>query len=505
MKIKVLGCLGGKIPGQELTGFLVDEDLLIDAGSVASGLELGAQAKIKDLLISHTHLDHLYGLFYLLENRFYGEVNSPLTIYASEEAVETLTREFLVEHLINLPAINHLKKSVKIETLIPSQTRQIGNYQVEPVSVHHYAGALGFFISDGRTEFLFTSDTGPTEEVWEKFQSRPQCQLLITEVSFPNRLEEVAKVSRHLTPALLRVELEKARPEGKEIFLYHLKPGYLDLLFQELSEIQEYDLHLLKLGMEIDLGEMAQKGKALVQERAESVSGKVPKFDFGKDLDEQRQNLDREFGISFEPREIICEEGEAGKHLYIIQAGQVEVYRMILDKKKVLAILGPGDVFGEMSIFFSQPRSATVSAMTRVRAYAFDRPAFEQLVRENYGIAVKMIRMLAQRLQEADVQIENLLYRDNDSKVINTLVRAVEDEGIKTRTGHQLRLTPEQLALKTDLPAEEIKKLLARLIKNKIVIFTEGLFQIPDLERLRRLLDYLEMKQEFEAPDKFDL
>jgi len=502
MKVRVLGAFGGKIPGQDLTGFLVDEELAIDAGSIAQGLELDAQLKLKHLLISHTHLDHLYTLFYLLENRFYNDANNLLRIYASQEAVDILTKEFLIEDIMNLPAISNFKKLVKIETVEPGKQYQIGNYVVEPVKVNHYAGALGYFISDGKAEFLFTSDTGPNRELWERLKMRKNCQLLITEVSFPNQLEEVARLSRHLTPELLQAELSQADLGRKEIYLYHLKPGHLDQIFRELSEVEGYELHLLKSGIVLEVGEPDEKEKALLKEKIESVSGKVPRFDFSKDLNLQRQALDHEFGLSFEPGEIICAEGEAGKHLYIIQEGQVEVFRVVLGKKKVLAILGPGDIFGEMSIFFSQPRTATVKAITRVRVYAFDRPAFEQLIQGNYGIAIKLIRMLAQRLQEADVQIENLLYRDNDSKVINTLVRAIEDEGIKTKTGYSLRLTPEQLGIKTDLPAEEIKKTLARLIKNGVVSFKDGIFEIPDLERLRRLLEYLEMKSEFEPMDK---
>ena len=183
----------------------------------------------------------------------------------------------------------------------------------------------------------------------------------------------------------------------------------------------------------------------------------------------------------------------------------MEIYRIILGKKKSLAVLGPGDVFGEMSLITSQPRSASVRAVTKVRAYAFDKNAFEQLIRQNYGIAVKIIRMLAQRLSEVDVQIENLLYPDNESKVINTLIRAVEDEGIDTKGGHMLRLTAEALALRTDLPMEEIKRILAKLLHTGALTFKDGLFSIPDLSELKKFLEYLELKSRYEIPNKYGL
>ena len=194
--------------------------------------------------------------------------------------------------------------------------------------------------------------------------------------------------------------------------------------------------------MELDVHAFSKQGHDAARARREPPSGKVPRFNFSKDMYVQRQAIDRDFGVSFEPSEVIFEEGAPGKHMYIIQEGKVEVFRIVLGKKKSLSVLGPGDVFGEMSLLVNQTRTATVRALTQVRAYAFDRSSFEQMVHQNYGVAIKIIRMLAMRLQEADVHIENLLYQDNESKLLNTIIRAVEDEGIKTKDGFLLRLTP---------------------------------------------------------------
>lgn len=504
MKIRVLGCLGGRIPGQELTGLLVDSELAIDAGSISASLELPAQAGLKSLLITHAHLDHIYGLAFLLENRFHLGA-PPLNVYASHEAAQILREDFFQEDTVSSLVAGNLEKLVSLTEVEPGKQYAISGYQVEPVAVNHYSGPLGYFVSDGKSEFLFTSDTGPTEQLWQKFREKPNCGLLITEVSFPNNLDEVARLSRHLTPALLKAELLKCGVRDRIIYLYHFKPGYLDLLFQELTELSEYDLHLLKIGMELEVQEFARRDQTPVRVKPEPASGKVPKFDFSKDLYEQRQALDREFGVSFEPSEVIFEENQPGRHMYIIQEGNVEVFRMVLGKKKLLSVLGPGDVFGEMSLICNEARSATVRALTRVRAYAFDRQAFEQMIRQNYGIALKIIRMLAQRLQEADVHIENLLYQDNDSKLLNTLIRAVEDEGIKTKDGFLLKLTPEQLALRTDIPMEELKRILAKIMRAGGISFKDGLFKIPDLEQLKKFLEYLETKQKYEAADKAEL
>jgi len=501
MKIRVLGCMGGRIPTQELSGFLVDGELALDAGSISASLDLLGQCQVKNLILTHLHLDHLYGLGFLLENRLLSNVSEPLNVFASKEGAEILRTDFLREEIVGVAVSRNLDKLMRLSEVEAGKEYRIGKYLVEPAPVNHYAGGMGFFVSDGQSEFLYSSDTGPTDRIWERFKQKTNCGLLITEVSFPNKLEEVARLSRHFTPALLKIDLEKTGGQDRIIYLYHFKPGYLDLLFQELTEITNFDLHLLRTGMELEVERFVPKDQTPVRVRSEPPSGKVPSFDFSKDLYEQRQAMDREFGISFEPSAIIFEEGDPGNHMFIIQEGSVEVFRMLLGKKKSLSVLGPGDVFGEMSLICNHPRTATVRAVTRVRAYTFDRAAFEQLVRKNYGIALKIIRMLAQRLQEADVHIENLLYPDNESKLLNTIIRAIADEGIKTKDAVLLRLTPEQLAIRTDLAMDELKRLLAKIMRAGNITFKDGLFRIPDPELLKKFLDYLETKQKYESAD----
>jgi len=503
MKLKVLGSLGGRIPGQQLPGFLINQDLLLDAGSAGVSLSWEEQKKVKYLLLSHSHLDHIYGLAGLLENRLGWGENTPINLYASESAIQILKEDFLNESILNPRITENLEKILKLNPISPYKTYQLENYFFKAVPVNHYSGAVGYFLSDGDFFLLYTGDTGPTEAIWQEAKNYPDLHLIICEVSFPNRMEQIAVASKHLTPGLLKTELEKAEIKNRVIYLYHLKPGHLDLLFQELSEIQDYDLRLLKIGAEIDLEKISRKEPSEARGKAEPKPSQVPRFDPEKDLYEQRQSLEQEFGVRFEPGEIIFEEGEPGKHLYIVEQGQVELYRTVLGRKKVLAIAGAGDIFGEISVFFNQPRQVSARALTEVLAFAFDRQAFELLIRNNYGIALKIIRMLAQRLQEADIHIENLLYRDNESKLLNTLIRAVEDEGIETQAGYLLRLTPEQLAMRTDLSSQEMKKILTGLIQAGLISFQQGFFRIPDLNRLKRLLEYLELKEEFEPIEKF--
>ena len=181
--------MGGKIPGQELTGLLVNEELLVDAGSASASLTLSEQNKIRLLILSHTHLDHLYGLAYLLEHRLYAELKEPLKILASPDAIEILKNHFLIDELLNPAVIQNLTQLVELSVVESGKSYQLDKYQIEPVLVNHYSGALGFFITEGDEQFLFTGDTGSCDSLWEQLKVHPNCRLIITEVSFPNRLE----------------------------------------------------------------------------------------------------------------------------------------------------------------------------------------------------------------------------------------------------------------------------------------------------------------------------
>lgn len=108
-----------------------------------------------------------------------------------------------------------------------------GDLEITPVPVNHIVPTVGLLIRQGQSSFGFTSDTGPTEEFWERANQTENLGAIITECSFPNRLQDVADISLHLTPATLAEELEKLNT-GPRVLLYHLKPPYLDEIRAEL-------------------------------------------------------------------------------------------------------------------------------------------------------------------------------------------------------------------------------------------------------------------------------
>src|SRR5512138_2181552 len=131
--------------------------------------------------------------------------------------------------------------------------------------------------------------------------------------------------------------------------------------------------------------------------------------------------LFQRFGKEFPRGSVLFREGEPGKDMYVVQAGRVNVSKNVGDVEKILASLGPGEFLGEMSILNNKPRSATAICAEPSKLLVIDAKTFEAMIRGNAEIAVRMIKKLADRLAQANEQIENLLFADASSRVVHYL------------------------------------------------------------------------------------
>jgi CRP/FNR family transcriptional regulator, cyclic AMP receptor protein len=499
MEVRILGCSGGKTPEDGLTSFLVDGRLLLDAGSVSSALTLAEQEAIGHVLITHTHLDHICGLPFLYDNTR-DRRQEPLHIWGPEAVINTLKQHFFIPEIQPgvRPTEDQGLPGLVFHEVPLRQPFTVDIYQVEAVKVNHPAGGVGYFISDGSHLLVNTGDTGRTEDIWKMLRER-KGDILITEVSFPNALQKVAELSGHLCPRDLPGELDQADLGDRRVYLSHLKPAYAAALGQELAHIPGRNLIVLQPGdMLRPAKPQAKRTLSPRQKEVEAqVEDQVPVFNLTQDLGEQRESLERRFAVDFKEGEVICQQGETGKVMYIIREGRVTISRTILGVDKVLSVLGPGDFFGEMAMLNNRPRSATATAQADSKLLAFSPRAFENLVKGNWGVALKMIRTLAYRLQEADLRIENLMFRDTESRVVHTLIRATDDEGIRTPKGHLVRLTPEDLSQRTGLQTIRLKEVLSHLVRTHLIHIQKDAILIPNLGKLERLLKFLELRQEF--------
>jgi 3',5'-cyclic-nucleotide phosphodiesterase len=248
MKLRVLGCYGGNIPGHGMTSLLVNDTLAVDAGFVSGALSLKEQVKVKDVLISHSHLDHTCSLPFLIDNNF-SAPGFALRIHAIPEVIASMKN-----HLFNnltwpdftcLP--NDLTPVLKLVEINPEHVFHIHGLSIRAVPVSHIVPTTGFIIEDSRGAIAFSSDTGPTERFWQVVNSVKRLRAVITETSFPNELLDLATVSGHLTPALLARELEKLERDVP-VFLYGGKPKHLAKIRREVRALKRKRLQLLVQG-----------------------------------------------------------------------------------------------------------------------------------------------------------------------------------------------------------------------------------------------------------------
>ena len=253
MKIRILGGHGGESRGFSTTSYLIDETLLIDAGSVTSALSVAEQAKIEHILISHSHLDHIKDLAFICDNCF-GLKKEPFKVWTHQTV-----KDLIMKHLLNdaiWPDFTQLpskeKPTMTISPLTPEKKVTLGGYSILPVPVNHPSDASGFIIEKGNSTVLFTLDTGATERIWELAKTLPNLKAIFTEVSFPDALSKVAEISFHHTAKTLKAELSKMPPQVP-VILTHFKPNYRDEIVREIKALGEARIQVLeKDGMEFN-------------------------------------------------------------------------------------------------------------------------------------------------------------------------------------------------------------------------------------------------------------
>ena len=249
MQVKIIGGHGGVTRNYAATSYLIDDSLLIDAGSVASGLDIQDQIKIDHILLSHAHLDHTKDLAFICDNCF-GLKSKPFEVYCHEsvnDAVKThLFNDIIWPDFSLIPTKEN--PTMRFNSIEKEKELTLGEYKVLPVHVNHpvqeEGQAYGFIIEKGDVAILFTQDTMATDRIWELGKKYKNLKAIFTEVSFPNKLQAVADISFHHSPATIKEELKKM-PKNVPVYLGHLKPNYQEELIQEIIDLQEPRLHIM--------------------------------------------------------------------------------------------------------------------------------------------------------------------------------------------------------------------------------------------------------------------
>jgi CRP-like cAMP-binding protein len=203
------------------------------------------------------------------------------------------------------------------------------------------------------------------------------------------------------------------------------------------------------------------------------------------------------FGREFVKGTVLFVEGDESKEMYVLHAGRVAISKNVRDVVKTLARLGPGEFFGEMAVIGNKPRSATATVIEAAKCLVIDPRTFEAMVRGNAEIAIRMIKMLAERLTEADAQIENLMLRDATSRVVHYLAHCARTRGISIPHAVRIDIDLDELRSVLALSEAEVADVLDKLDKGRIAQVRDGGVVVETAEKLREYLDFLEMKEKF--------
>ncbi len=209
------------------------------------------------------------------------------------------------------------------------------------------------------------------------------------------------------------------------------------------------------------------------------------------------ETLFQRFGKEFAKGTILFREGEAGKDMYVLQSGRIAISKRVRDVEKTLAVLGPGEFFGEMAIIANKPRNATATVSEDAKLLVIDSKTFEAMIRGNAEIAVRMIKKLAERLSEADAQIENLLMSDPASRVVHYLIQVTQTKGRPVEGGVEVDVPLRELPRTLGVGDPAIRSMLDRLVRAGLIERTGDRLTVYDPGRLHEFLQFLEMKWKF--------
>ena len=241
MIVQVLGCSGSIAAGCRTTSFLLDDDVLVDAGTGVGDMPLDALARVEHILISHSHLDHVLSIGLLADSvmrvrRFDGK--APIWVHALPETLAALRT-----HIFNgviWPDFTRLPSAERpvlaFTPIAVGETMLLGGKRIEVIPASHTVPAVGFAVDGGAAGWwVYTGDTGPNPALWQRLKDMNVAHLVI-ETAFSDDERQLARISRHLCPAALGHELRNLAG-SVEVHITHIKPGEMEAVMAEIGRL----------------------------------------------------------------------------------------------------------------------------------------------------------------------------------------------------------------------------------------------------------------------------
>lgn len=212
------------------------------------------------------------------------------------------------------------------------------------------------------------------------------------------------------------------------------------------------------------------------------------------------QEIFERYGRTYNTGDFIFREGDPGTEMFIIQSGKVGITKLIKGGvEKTLASLGPGDFFGEMAVIDKANRSANAVAVEPSRLISLDEEVFEMHMQTNPKIVKKILKNLTTRLRDANQQIANLMIRDTNSRVANTIQMEVLKRGEEGVEG--ISMNPPfiigDLSRSCGVDIEKAREVVDKMVKARVLKLFGETIVVTSTEGLEKWIRYLEMKEQF--------
>lgn len=254
MHIKILGCSGGIGGKLRTTSMLVDEDILIDAGTGLSDMTVEELAKVDHVFITHSHLDHVAFLPFLVDTVCWLR-NKPLTVHSTAP-----TLQILKDHLFNWkiwPDFSQIPDGenpfMVFSELHVGRGVEINKRTFTAVPANHVVPAVGYLVSNQAGSLLFSGDTTTNDALWAVANKTENLKYLVIETAFSNKERDIAIASKHLCPNMLASELAKLKRQVP-VFVTHLKPGEGALTMSEIArDAAQWNPQMLENGHVFEL------------------------------------------------------------------------------------------------------------------------------------------------------------------------------------------------------------------------------------------------------------
>jgi ribonuclease BN (tRNA processing enzyme) len=249
VKLEILGCYGNVTERCRTSAFLVNDRVLLDAGTVTEVLSPERLEAISHVFLSHIHLDHVKGLCSLAEELSMHE-DRGVTVLADKSVLTALSRHVLNDVLWpDFSAIpDRINPVIRLQAVEPFEHTTVESLRIQVIPVGHKVRTFGFLVKEGNRSIMLTSDTGMTAQFWETAKREDHVEFVIADVAFPNRLTTLASISGHMTLSVLLDRIDAYALHDTPFYIAYMKSMFEEEIRRDISKAGRQNLRILEQG-----------------------------------------------------------------------------------------------------------------------------------------------------------------------------------------------------------------------------------------------------------------